>query len=104
MQESNQTPNQNLQSVLDDQVPERRSFKLRSVETETKIHTRFAEEFGFVDGHGNAQVDQSLDVLKKSFFRSELQNGREITNYHLTLVITVALQTNLNPFINDLYG
>ena len=99
--EINQDPNS---GIIDDKVPERRAFKLRSVENQTKLHTSFAEQFGFISDDGDAMIDAALDTLKSTFFRDNESKARTITNYHLTQVVTVAMKTGLNPFANDLYG
>lgn len=90
-----------------EQLPERRVAALRSVEVQQKLHAQFAEKYGFIDNHGNSDIDSALHYLKETFFKQEqAEPGKypTVTVYHLTQVITVALETDLNPFTNDLYG
>ncbi|QFT13384.1 hypothetical protein [Vibrio sp. THAF190c] len=81
----------------------RRGF-LRSVDVDQKIHHSFAEKYGFVDDKGQSDVSSALLHLDNTFFKTDIEKGKEITNFHRTQVITVSETTDLNPFNAEIYG
>lgn len=83
---------------------QRRYANLRSVEVDQMIHKTFAEKYGYIDDNGNANIQDALTYLDNTFFKSFIEKGRTITNYHRTQVITVSSETDLNPFNNEIYG
>lgn len=83
---------------------QRRHTTLRSVEANQMIHKTFAEKYGYIDDNGKANIQDALNYLDNTFFKSFIEKGRTITNYHRTQVITVASETDLNPFNNEIYG
>lgn len=83
---------------------QRRHANLRSVEVNQMIHKTFAEKYGYIDDNGNANIQDALTYLDNTFFKSFIEKGRTITNYHRTQVITVSSETDLNPFNNEIYG
>lgn len=86
-------------------VIERRVAALKSVEVQTDVMRQFAENYRFtVSGSKEVCIDSSLDYLNRTFFRKHIEDGRQITTYHQMQVITVSLETGLNPFNNELYG
>ncbi|MEQ6344789.1 hypothetical protein [Vibrio cyclitrophicus] len=83
---------------------QRRHATLRSVEANQMIHKTFAEKYGYIDDNGKANIQDALNYLDNTFFKSFIEKGRTITNYHRTQVITVSSETDLNPFNNEIYG
>lgn len=84
--------------------PESRRANLRSVDVNQQLHKAFAEKYGFVDNEGNSDVAAALSQLDNTFFKSDIDKGRKISNYHRTQVITVSAETELNPFNAEIYG
>lgn len=86
-------------------ITERRTAALKAVDVQKDVMRQFAEQYRFkLNGSQDASVDAALEYLNKTFFRGLIDNGRRITSYHQMQVITVALETGLNPFNNELYG
>lgn len=83
-------------------IAARRKAALSAVDNQTDVMQQFAEKYRFINNKGKeACVDTALQYLNETFFRD---CGRQVTGFHQMQVITVALETDLNPFNNELYG
>ncbi|EGR4213377.1 hypothetical protein DDN60_12610 [Vibrio cholerae] len=89
----------------DEPVAERRIAALKDASIQHDVMRQFAEVYRFTIGDKKEIcVESALNYLNKTFFRSHITDGRQITSYHQMQVITVSLETGLNPFNNELYG
>lgn len=88
----------------DSSKPDIRRANLRTVDVNQQLHHAFAEKYGFVDNEGKSDVAAALSQLDNTFFKSDIEKGRKISNYHRTQVITVSAETELNPFNAEIYG
>lgn len=82
-------------------IAPRRKAALSSIDIQTDVMQQFAEKYRFNNKGKEACVDTALQYLNETFFRD---CSRQVTSFHQMQVITVALETDLNPFNNELYG
>ncbi len=100
----NQSDRSTYSKVSNQPVESRRLNHLRSVDVQTKLHVEFAEKYGFMDDEGNAEPEKALAYLDGTFFREWLEKGHRLTNFQRIQVVQFALETELNPFNNEIYG
>lgn len=101
MSQSNRTT---YSKISDEPVESRRVNHLRSVDVQSKLHVEFAEKYGFMDDEGNAEPEKALAHLDGTFFREWIDKGYNLTNFQRIQVVQFALETELNPFNNEIYG
>ncbi|MDF9399154.1 hypothetical protein [Vibrio sp. 1180_3] len=85
-------------------IDARRKAALRSVDVQQKLHDEFAEKYGFLNENQEIDIVSAFNYLDGTFFRDIIDRGITVTNYLRTQVVTVALETGLNPFNNEIYG
>ena len=74
--------------------------------TNSELLLQFAEKYGFTKLKSSPQeaIKAALEQLNRTFFFYDISKGEDIKTYHQIQVVSVALETGLNPFNNELYG
>ncbi|MGR5296973.1 hypothetical protein ACPV5U_19070 [Vibrio mediterranei] len=99
-----QSESSTYSKISSEPVENRRMTHLRSVDVQSKLHVEFAEKYGFMDDEGKAEPEKALAHLDGTFFREWIDKGHNLTNFQRIQVVQFALETELNPFNNEIYG